>query len=714
MTMLRRAVIALTTLSLFAISLEARPYAVEDLLQQEGIGRMAADPSGRWLVVEKHESFLAMERFDRLSRGEVLRSRLYRADLHHPEAARPLLADDPGPGIIILGFSPGGTRLAIGRFHAGRFTLGIVNMADGAVRWWPLVPSYDPFHRGIAWTSEDRLLLLAEKDMAAPWWLAGDDAFAQGATHRWAASATGKLGVTVASILGAGGARRSSRRLVRLDLDTGHAVTVAEGPFLALALTLRGDTALVVEDGMPRSLDASTAVHDNEGPFGRSLLLVDLHGGRIWRPCAACDLIGHPVWTGSRLRFLVRSGDGKRGRRCLLLDMAARKSSPCSGKMILASADAAEGESLDEGLASLEVHGAEAMVRVSRGQTKRLALRMEAGDQVERARAPSAGGPAIVAITDVHGGGRLSVLDGRASVTLLAWNNHLRDVDPAIMIPLNHVSADRHGLRSWLFLPPGPCTGQRLPLVVIPYPGLVFGIAPPADQRLGAERFHASAQLLAAAGYAVLLPSMPMPMTLPDDGFAFAGLIGPAVDAAVATGRIDPARVGLWGHSYGAYAAAMILAQTRRFAAATLSSGIYDLAGAVGTFSPLVRAEPERGLPVASRYGWAESGQGRMGAPPWRTPLRYLANSPVYLADRIHAPLLIFAADRDVSPVGQAEQLFSALARQGRDVDLVTYWGEGHVVGSPANLRDLYARVLAFFAKWLKAVPGSPAHAAAG
>jgi dipeptidyl aminopeptidase/acylaminoacyl peptidase len=58
--------------------------------------------------------------------------------------------------------------------------------------------------------------------------------------------------------------------------------------------------------------------------------------------------------------------------------------------------------------------------------------------------------------------------------------------------------------------------------------------------------------------------------------------------------------------------------------------------------------------------------------------------------------MLLIAADRDFSPLGQAEQLFSALFRQGKDAELVTYWGEGHVVASPANLADLYRRVIAF------------------
>ena len=77
-----------------------------------------------------------------------------------------------------------------------------------------------------------------------------------------------------------------------------------------------------------------------------------------------------------------------------------------------------------------------------------------------------------------------------------------------------------------------------------------------------------------------------------------------------------------------------------------------------------------------------------------RTPFantdRYVRNSPALAAGRISAPVLLFTADRDYVPPGQAEDLFSALYRQQKDVVLVTYRGEGHILSSPANIRDFY------------------------
>jgi len=63
--------------------------------------------------------------------------------------------------------------------------------------------------------------------------------------------------------------------------------------------------------------------------------------------------------------------------------------------------------------------------------------------------------------------------------------------------------------------------------------------------------------------------------------------------------------------------------------------------------------------------------------------------------------MLIIAADRDAAPLQQAEQLFSALMVQGKDAQLLTYWGEGHAIGSPAIVADMYAHIFAWLDEYL-------------
>jgi dipeptidyl aminopeptidase/acylaminoacyl peptidase len=103
-------------------------------------------------------------------------------------------------------------------------------------------------------------------------------------------------------------------------------------------------------------------------------------------------------------------------------------------------------------------------------------------------------------------------------------------------------------------------------------------------------------------------------------------------------------------------------------------------------------------VPINALAGWAESGQGAIGASLPARPEAYVENSPIYLADRIRTPVLLIEGDLD--PAG-GDVLFGALYRLGREADLVTYAGEGHVFVSPANLRDLHARILAWLDRYL-------------
>ncbi|MNY21865.1 Prolyl oligopeptidase family protein [compost metagenome] len=91
-----------------------------------------------------------------------------------------------------------------------------------------------------------------------------------------------------------------------------------------------------------------------------------------------------------------------------------------------------------------------------------------------------------------------------------------------------------------------------------------------------------------------------------------------------------------------------------------------------------------------------------------------MRNSPALAAGRISAPVLLFTADRDYVPPGQAEELFSALYRQQKDVVLVTYRGEGHVLSSPANIRNFYDTVWTWLDEVLQRPQSAPIAPTAG
>ncbi|VWX49768.1 prolyl oligopeptidase family serine peptidase [Novosphingobium sp. 9U] len=745
---MRSAVLVLAWLaSLFhAAQASARSYTVDDLLRLEAIGKVLVDPAGRWLAFEKREGMFSLKEHGRIAKADVLRSTPYVVDLASPGRAQPLLTDGRPSGTILLGFSPGGRHLAIARLEGDRFRLGTVNLASREVRWWPFAPSYDPFHSIAVWVDDVRLVVIAQEDDRAAGWLVADTMPRKSAAQRGADTAAGRLGVTSA---GSGRfldlQKHSERRLLLLDLNRHVATASIIGPWVSLAPAPSGSWLAATRQAGPLQPAAADPVHEDTPYMSEELLLLRPDAHSIWSPCDTCTLAGVPSWNrrgDTVVALIVAHGRqqillAQPAKRFVALLPAPRGRASAAGsigcplrwrgqELVVPGTDSARAKGPAEivGRLSVRVSGSCAngqwpvdgadWIRVSsttplrfidaQGHRQALTSGMDnasdaLGEFVAQTEALPLGGKTgatLLRLRKARGAEQLVLLRKRAMTPLINLNTHMKDVEPATWRAL--VQNGRDGKQvSWLVLPPGTRRGAPLPLVVFPYPGQIYSEQPPADQQLGGERYYTSAQLLAASGFAVLLPSLPMPRVLPDQGYPFARAIEKVLEEALGTGCCDRARVGLWGHSYGAYAAAMAASQSSRFHAIVASSGIYDLAGTVGTFGPGTRASPERMLPVAANYAWAEEGQGRMGGAPWSVPLRYVANSPVYLADKIQAPMLITAADQDVSPLGQAEQLFSALFRQGKPAQLVTYWGEGHVVSSPANLRDLYARVTAFF-----------------
>ena len=91
-----------------------------------------------------------------------------------------------------------------------------------------------------------------------------------------------------------------------------------------------------------------------------------------------------------------------------------------------------------------------------------------------------------------------------------------------------------------------------------------------------------------------------------------------------------------------------------------------------------------------------ETDQVHMGGPPWTDMGRYIRNSPVFAVDRVATPILIVQGDLDYVAIQQGEEFFASLYRQRKRAQFVRYWGEGHTIESPANVRDLWQRIFAW------------------
>lgn len=282
-----------------------------------------------------------------------------------------------------------------------------------------------------------------------------------------------------------------------------------------------------------------------------------------------------------------------------------------------------------------------------------------------------------------------------STTPVLSVNAHLRDVDAPRVLPIRHRGPRNEPLTSWLVVP-AQTADRPPPLIVFPYLGRTHE-TPPAYLSPRQSPGVDWPRVLVGHGYAVLLPSLPIPHDSASPADNVARNVLAIVDAAKTqsdtAGEFDLERLGVLGDSFGGYSTVAIVSQTDRFKAAVAWAAMPNLLAKWGDFGPPARISPERG--VASPQ-WTEGFQADMRGPPWRTLERYIAGSPNLHLGEVRTPLLIGHGELDNFPVGEAEQTFSSYLRQNKDAVLATYWGEGHRLRSPANLRDFHIRALAW------------------
>jgi dipeptidyl aminopeptidase/acylaminoacyl peptidase len=251
--------------------------------------------------------------------------------------------------------------------------------------------------------------------------------------------------------------------------------------------------------------------------------------------------------------------------------------------------------------------------------------------------------------------------------------------------------------RGTVLLPPDYDGTHTYPLVVWVYPTFngseyvnVFGASHFAPFNL---------QLLTTAGYVVLFPDCATRIGSPMKDIV--DTVMPGVDRVIQLGIADSARLAVMGWSYGGYGVLSLMVQTPRFRAAVMSAAITDPISFYGAL---------RRDGISGGVQHMESGQGKMGGPPWSVPEVYVANTPIFHLNRVETPLLAQAGTADILPsLAQAQEVFVGLRRLGKEVTLLEYTGEGHFMQSRSNLVDFWRRVLRFLDEKLNGT-GAPRH----
>jgi dipeptidyl aminopeptidase/acylaminoacyl peptidase len=156
---------------------------------------------------------------------------------------------------------------------------------------------------------------------------------------------------------------------------------------------------------------------------------------------------------------------------------------------------------------------------------------------------------------------------------------------------------------------------------------------------------------------------------------------------AVAEGIVDPARVCVYGASFGAYAAMMTsIQEPDMFKCAVGYAGLYDL--------PMLLTG-DRAKESKRTFNFWTKAVGN-------NPELLRKDSPTYLADKIKVPVLLVHGDQDTTtPPAQAEAMRSALTKAGKSFEWMMVPKEGHGFYAEKNRIAFYEKLEAFFAKHL-------------
>jgi dipeptidyl aminopeptidase/acylaminoacyl peptidase len=231
--------------------------------------------------------------------------------------------------------------------------------------------------------------------------------------------------------------------------------------------------------------------------------------------------------------------------------------------------------------------------------------------------------------------------------------------------------------------------GRRYPMVVYHYERLSQGVhnwVNPSD------RSAYNTTVFTQNGYFVLQPDIVYRPRNP--GLSAMATFEPALDAAIATGHIDPERIGILGHSWGGYQTTFAVTQTDRFAAAVAGAPLTNLISMYLSFYWNSGSTDARIFEIS---------QGRMEVPWWEDYESYVANSPVHHIERMNTPLLMaFGTEDGAVEFNQGVEFYNAARRAGKDFVLLVYEGENHSLQRRPNQLDYHRRTLEWFGHYLK------------
>jgi dipeptidyl aminopeptidase/acylaminoacyl peptidase len=284
-------------------------------------------------------------------------------------------------------------------------------------------------------------------------------------------------------------------------------------------------------------------------------------------------------------------------------------------------------------------------------------------------------------------------------------NFPFRDTKPVTTLNVSGAPAPLSELVHWsgaggvkvdglLMKPPDYARGRRYPLLVMVHggPGVAVKDSYEPYSLFSEWAWPYPFRIFAQHGYLVFFPNYRGTGSFGKSFRTFHDMAGePAddivtgIEALIRRGDVDPALIGILGHSHGGWLGPYVLTHHKEmFKAASFAEGALDAISQYGL------------LP-----GWLNLYTHEYYNPgtPYENLRRYVEMSPVFAMKDLNAPVLLEFGQRSLALLGL--ETVTALWREGVRHEMVVYPGEGHNLAAPqAQLESAY-RNLDWFDYWM-------------
>jgi dipeptidyl aminopeptidase/acylaminoacyl peptidase len=256
-------------------------------------------------------------------------------------------------------------------------------------------------------------------------------------------------------------------------------------------------------------------------------------------------------------------------------------------------------------------------------------------------------------------------------------------------------SKDGMEIEGLVVYPVGYQAGKRYPTVAI-----IHGGPSGVWNESFAANWYNSAQVYAGQGWVSFLPN-PRGSSGYGDKFLMANFndwgggdyqdIQTGLDDLIRRGVADSTRLAQTGWSYGGYMTAWTLTQTNRFKAVMVGAGLTNMYSMYSTNDLQT---------ILEEY---------FGSEPWNNEQAYRRASAMVFIKQAKTPTLIMHGQQDTRvPIGQAQELYMGLKKNGVPVELVFFPREPHGLQEPRHGLDKMRREVAFFSKHVLGVDVKP------